>query len=253
MSERTLYQFTISHYCLKTRWNLEAKGLDYRIANLAPGLHRLTARRLGAGTSVPILVDRGRAIGDSTEIALHLEQAYPARPLLPKGEAARRRALELEGFFDEEFGMHARRWAYFQILATPELPKLVFAELSWPVRVLGRIGAPVFRLGLRRMYDINAATAAASHARVLGALDRLERELGGDPARYLVDDRFGLADLTAAALLAPLLAPPGSPWVTRPGMVVPDKLLAMRSELAARPAGRWLSRVWAADRGPAAP
>ena len=29
--ERTLYQFSISHYCEKTRWNLDAKGLTYAV------------------------------------------------------------------------------------------------------------------------------------------------------------------------------------------------------------------------------
>ena len=43
--ERTLYQFPISHYCEKTRWHLDAKGLPYVTKNLVPGVHRLVLRR----------------------------------------------------------------------------------------------------------------------------------------------------------------------------------------------------------------
>ena len=43
---RTLYQFPISHYCEKTRWHLDHKGLDYRVDNLFPGFHRLKSQRL---------------------------------------------------------------------------------------------------------------------------------------------------------------------------------------------------------------
>ncbi len=50
---RTLYQFPISHYCEKTRWNLEAKGLSYRIENLLPGPHRLVTKRLTKGGVAP--------------------------------------------------------------------------------------------------------------------------------------------------------------------------------------------------------
>ena len=42
------------------------------------------------------------------------------------------------------------------------------------------------------------------------ALDRLEAEL--QPSGYLVGERFSVADLTAAALLAPVVLPPEFPY-----------------------------------------
>src|SRR5690606_11485280 len=45
MSEqRVVYQFPISHYCEKTRWQLDHKGMPYQIRNLLPGAHRLFTR-----------------------------------------------------------------------------------------------------------------------------------------------------------------------------------------------------------------
>ncbi|MBU2254901.1 MAG: glutathione S-transferase N-terminal domain-containing protein, partial [Gammaproteobacteria bacterium] len=71
---RTLYQFPISHYCEKTRWHLDHKGLDFQVDNLFPGLHRLKSKRLAGIVTLPILKDGEQVIGDSTQIALYLEQ-----------------------------------------------------------------------------------------------------------------------------------------------------------------------------------
>ena len=46
MTERILYQFPISHYCEKARWQLDHKGLAYRTRNLLPGLQIRTVSSL---------------------------------------------------------------------------------------------------------------------------------------------------------------------------------------------------------------
>src|ERR1700710_2282897 len=83
---RILYQFPISHFCEKARWNMDAKALPYRVHDLVPGFHVLAVRRLGARRTVPVLVDGATTIGDSAAIAQHLERAYPERPLFPRDE-----------------------------------------------------------------------------------------------------------------------------------------------------------------------
>ena len=74
-------------------------------------------------------------------------------------------------------------------------------------------------------------------------MDRLESELGD--GEYLVGDEFTVADLTAAALFTPLLAPPGRPWTPR---LVPA-LQGFRDELEARPGGRWVDLMYTRHRG----
>src|SRR5690349_3667970 len=54
---RVLHQFPISHYCEKTRWNLDLKGLDYGIKNLLPGPHAVINRLKVGAASVPVLID----------------------------------------------------------------------------------------------------------------------------------------------------------------------------------------------------
>ena len=55
-------------------------------------------------------------------------------------------------------------------------------------------------------YGINDETAVKGREKTIAALERLESEIG--PSGYLVGDGFTVADLTAAALLFPLVRPP---------------------------------------------
>lgn len=247
MTERTLIQFPISHYCEKTRWNLDAKGLRYRVRDVLPGVHRLLARRHGTRGSVPILVEGDRAFGDSTEIAMHLEATHPEPALLPRDEAARARALELEAWFDDVAGPAVRRWMYGTLMREPgAAARVMFAPYPRAARMLvPLIGGRIEGL-LRRQYRIDEAGIERSRGRVEEALARIEELTFGDPARHLVGDAFGLADLTAASLLAPLIGPSGTPWSQGE---LPESLVAARENARARPAGRWILRVYTAHRG----
>lgn len=84
MPARVLHQFPISHYCEKTRWHLDRKALSYSVRNLFPGIHLAINRRLAGQSSVPVLIDGPRIIGDSTKIALYLDETYPEGALLPE-------------------------------------------------------------------------------------------------------------------------------------------------------------------------
>ena len=138
--DRVLYQFPISHYCEKTRWNLDAKGLSYRVANLVPGLHSLTTRRLSGAGSVPMLADGAHVVGDSAAIAAYLEHVYPERPLLPADEGARARALELEAYFGAHTGHAVRRWLYGQLGARPGgIAEVLLRDYPARVRLAGKV------------------------------------------------------------------------------------------------------------------
>jgi glutathione S-transferase len=97
------------------------------------------------------------------------------------------------------------------------------------------------------MYRITSDKTAAARQTVDTVVERIESELGGDPRRYLVGDRLSIADITGASLLAPVVAPPGSPW-DLPGP--PPAVLAMREALVARPAGQWVLERYRVDRHP---
>lgn len=250
--ERILYQFPISHYCEKTRWNLDAKGLPYVVRNLPPGVHVLVVKRLlGKGKlTVPVLVDRGQAVGDSAAIAAHLEQAYPERPLLPKGEADRARALELEAYFGKNAGRAVRQWLYGQLVQREgSAVAVMFEEYSAPVRLFGRVMAKRIEGVLRKQYHLDPEGIAAARATIIEAFERIELETQSDPTRYLVSGAISIADITAASLLAPLVTPPGSPWDSKEGQArETEAIRALRAELSTRPGWAWVLARYAHDR-----
>jgi glutathione S-transferase len=87
---RILYHFRQSPFSRRTRLALAHKGLDceLRDARETPAF-REEAEKLVAFRTLPVLVDEGRALGDSTAIVRWLDAAYPRAPRLwPEGESA---------------------------------------------------------------------------------------------------------------------------------------------------------------------
>jgi glutathione S-transferase len=74
------------------------------------------------------------------------------------------------------------------------------------------------------------------------ALDRLESELGD--GHYLAGERFSVADLTAAALLYPLVLPPEGPLQMEP----PAAVANMRAAIEERRGYRWVGEMFSRHR-----
>ena len=237
-----LWQLEISHYNEKVRWALDYKRISHTRRSLLPGLHVLKARSLTGDTrTTPVLTLDGRSIGDSTRIIAAIEKQWPQPPLYPEEGEQRRRALELEEFFDEQLGPHIRRAVYYELLARPELVVPLFTHgQKLPARVLVRSAFPLLRVVMRRRFRINADAAEESRAKTVAAMDRLEREIAS--SGYLVGDSFTVADLTAAALFYPVVRPPEFPYpsVTNP----PPSAREFLDPLRQRPGGEWVAEMY---------
>jgi hypothetical protein len=99
----------------------------------------------GNGT-LPVLDLDGMRIVDSTRIIGALENRRPEPPLYPADPDERRRALELEDFFDEHAGHDMRRVGFWE--ARRNLPHaLDFMTTDQP-----RIASAVARAGLRATF-----------------------------------------------------------------------------------------------------
>lgn len=245
-----LWQLQISHYNEKVRWALDLKRVPHVRRSLLPGVHMLVARYLTGDTdTTPVLTLEGSSIGDSTRIIAALEERWPQPPLYPEDQEERRRALELEEFFDEELGPHIRRALYHELLTHPEMVIPLFTHgQRGPARILVRAGFPMLRVGMRRKMQINSAAAERSRRKMVEAMDRLEEEIG--PSGYLVGDSFTVADLTAAALFYPIVRPPEFPYpsLSEP----PDSARELLEPLAGRPGGEWVAETYRRHRGAAA-
>jgi glutathione S-transferase len=240
-----LWHIAVSHYSEKARWALDHKQVPHRRRAVSlPGVHIPASLWLtrGASKTYPVLEIDGRRIGDSTEIIAVLEGAHPERPLYPADPSQRRRALELEDFFDEELGPHVRLLAFHELGRDRERFEAVIRRTT--PGPLTAIGAGAFayartytslRFGVR---DEEAAEVA--RRKIVAALDRLEAELGS--SEYLVGDSFSVADLAAASLFYPLVLPSEGPL---PGNEpLPAGLETFTAPLRDRPGYRWVEETY---------
>jgi glutathione S-transferase len=243
-----LWQLQISHYVEKVRWALDYKRIPHIRRTLLPGLHLFTARRLTRDVSTtPVLTIDGRSIGDSTRIIAAIEERWPHPPLYPQDAAQRRRALELEEFFDEELGPHLRRAFYHELLPHPKLVVPLFTDGRPRDAQILRAGFPLLRAAMRRRFEISAESAATSRAKMIAAMDRLEHEIS--TSGYLVGDSFTVADLTAAALFYPVARPPEFPYPMVANHDLPRVWREFVDSLGQRPGGRWVAEIYKRHRG----
>src|SRR5438067_3130930 len=104
MAPPVLWQFRFSHFNEKARWALDWKGIAHVRRSLLPGFHVPRVLWMTGQKTGLVLVLDGETIYDSTRIIERLERMRPEPALYPADAAARRRALALEDFFDEEVG-----------------------------------------------------------------------------------------------------------------------------------------------------
>jgi glutathione S-transferase len=205
-----LITIPFSHYCEKARWALEVAGVAYEEEGHLPVFHYMATMRAGAKRSVPALIVGAGAgktiIPDSTPIIAYADECRPGC-LLPTAAAEREEALALEDAFDRQLGPATRRWLYFQLLDRKDLDHIILHEIPrWEVVAL-RATRPAAIAYLKRSLKIDAEGAERSRQKIDEAFANAGALLG-DGRRFFVGDRFTVADLTFAALAAPVLLPP---------------------------------------------
>jgi glutathione S-transferase len=244
-----LWHLKVSNFNEKARWALDYKRVPHLRRAAMPGRHRAIAAKLTGGRTFPVLVLEGEAIGDSTRIIEALERRYPERPLYPADSDECRRALELEDFFDEELGPHARLAFLHQALPDADLMLGAFVpDLAGLSRLAARATFPLVRRQITADFGIDAASVALAYEKLHAAGERFRVELR--PSGHLVGDKFTIADLTAAAMVAPLVAPEQFPY-PQPQRGHP-RLAPVRDALAKSGLLEWTREVYSRWRGSSA-
>ncbi len=239
-----LVTIPISHYCEKARWALERAGLPYREEPHVQGIHRFYARRAGAGPTVPVLVTADGPIGESEQILEWVDRHLPAsRRLFPSEPAERRAVLSVCRRLDERLGPSGRRLIYVRMFAQRRL-MLAYNDQgvpAWEDRAL-RWGFPLALRFVSRALSIAPGTEVQDEALVWRELDWVAGMLD-DGRAYLLGDRFTAADLTFAALAAPIVLPPvyGTPLPPVEVLDAPTAALVQRGR--GHPAGRFALRL----------
>lgn len=242
-----LLQFRFSHYNEKVRWALDFKGLVHRRTDLLPGPHMRRTRRLTGQTSTPVLRLGDQFVFGSARIIERLETAFPNAPsLYPRDPAERDLALEYQRHFDLVLGPAVRICVFAAMLDDRSyVPRLFAGAKPWWSRIPYRAAYPLMRPLIRRGNGLVDEFAIRNAERLvndnMASLERL-----GKRSRYLVGDTFSIADLTAAALIAPLIDPP-HPDMAKPEPK-PEALRALELRWRSHAAGRWMLDQYARHR-----
>ena len=240
-----LYQFAFSHCCEKARWALDYKSIPYRAVNLLPGLHLKPAQKLAPKTCLPILVDGKTAVQDSSAIITYLDRTHPNPPLTPRDQREAKESLEWEKYFDEEIGVTLRLWFYYHVLPDrSRAMKFIMTGAPWYGPPLYSVIFPKVREAMMQAMNINAQTTQRAEQRVAAALDRLDAALEG--RRFLVGEGFSRADLTACALLWPMVLPSDR----EASESFPEAVLALRDQHKGRRYFGWVRNVYGNYRQP---
>jgi glutathione S-transferase len=244
-----LWHLKVSNYNEKVRWALDYKGIPHVRRAVVPGRHRAIAEQLTGDRTFPVLILQHKAIGDSSRIIDALERRFPEPALCPSDPVARRRALDLEDFFDEELGPHVRMLVVHHMLQSAKLTLGAFApDLARVRRIVARAMFPAVRRRFIADLAITPRNVDLARDKVRAAGRRFQAEL--QPSGYLAGDGFTVADLTLAALVAPAVAPEQFPY---PQPQRGHALLApLRDVLSESGISDWTHQIYARHRGASA-
>lgn len=210
-----LVQFPYSHYNEKARWVLDFKGIVHRRRNLMPGPHMRTMRKLTGQTAVPALRFSDEVVHGSDRIIDVLEARFSDPALYPADPAERSRALEIQTWFDDKVAPAVRAANFADSIAAKGYIARMFSEgQSAPMRLLHRAMFPAIARLIAKGYKIDdPSRMERARETTRDGLEFVVANAGLDG--YLVGDRFSVADLSAAAILAVTANPPDS-TMTRP-------------------------------------
>ena len=236
-----LYTFTISHFSEKVRWALDHEGVAYREKVLVPGPHQLVTRRFGKKTHVPLLQHAGRYVQGSSAILDYVADTLGGKRLTPADRVAREHALELEQRMDRAFGLGVQCVVYSEMVKhRAVLTELWAAGGPFWARSFFTVAYPVVVNAVQRMYrTTDRAAVEAAKQLFVSTFDELDAVLARQP--YLGGDVPDRTDITAAALLAPLCAPPEH-IVKWPA--VPAPLADFQDQLRGRPTWNHVLRMY---------
>lgn len=238
----TLHQFLYSHFNEKIRWALDYKGINHARRSYLPGPHMPRIRKLSGQNQTPVLEIDGQIVTGSAEIIDLLEARFPEPALYPADPEVLNAALSAQIHFDSEVGP-ATRTALFSVLVD---------EGGYLTRMFARDSNRLTRLAYRATFPLargliakgNGVTDPENVKQAFAITEATLDEVANQTAStgYLCGAGFSVADLSAAALLAPLVQL-DHPDMARPEPI-PASLIAFYQRWSGHPALDWVRRQY---------
>lgn len=201
MSRCVFVALSYSPWSEKARWVLDHHRIDYREVEYVPMLAepwlRARLRRPVGQVTVPVLIDGGRALGDSLEIALHADRVGQGERLIPPGM---RDAISTWNARSERILDAGRVLVLQKTVGSPEAMGEAMPA-TFPRAVRGRMGW-MGKMGVRYLewkYGAGGRDRAVEVERIAVELEALREVLSGTESYVL--GRFTHADVVMAASL----------------------------------------------------
>lgn len=241
MSDVVLHQFPYSHFNEKARWALTYKKVAHVRQSYLPGPHIPQIKKLTGQSQTPVLDWHGEIITGSAAIIDKLESEIAEHPLYPADYLMKQKALELQAYYDTEVGPANRTVLFSKMIDEASYMTGMFSTgKSLPTRLFYRATFPLAKGLIARGNGVTPENTARSRDITARAMDELARNT--EATGYLVGDTFTVADLSAAALFAPL-ANPTHPDMKRPEPV-PDSIQSLLADYRDHPAIAWVNRQY---------
>ena len=239
-----LITIPISHYCEKVRWALDLLKIPYIEERHVPPFHRFATRK-HRGSGVPVLVSTTGNFTDSTDILHYLDTlSLNSQSLYPKEPELRREVEELEELFDARLGADTRNWGYFYKSGDRKTMRTAWCKGTPLFERFGfEIAFPFISSKVRQVYKITADSAATSLQGIREVFESVDRRLAGGKT-YLVGDTISAADITFAALAAPVLLPPEHPVMVSKIAELPIEMATVIKQLQSTTAGVYALRLY---------
>jgi glutathione S-transferase len=237
-----LITIPVSHYCEKARWALDRAGIAYDERRYLPAVHRF-ATLLRRNMTAPVLIcpETGR-VGESRDIIAYAD-ARGARVACDDPEA---RALADD--YDDRLGPATRLWVYHSLLDHPDLTTIPITDgVSGWQKALWRVGHRPIGFTVKTVLKIDDRSAREAERTFRATFAEVDERLA-DGRPYLAGDTFSIADLTFAALAAPLIAPPEYAVALPAVETLPPRMAEIVREHRDTAAGRHALRMFATER-----
>ncbi len=207
MSPPKLLEIAVSHYCEKARWALDFHSIAYHRLSHVPLVARLVGGMHGVWHTVPVLFTDQGTLRESSAILAWADSKDEAAPLLSPDSKARQDIENWIKLFDTKLGPATRRLAYFHLIDHPTLVDPLLTERVGTLeRKLVSPYLPMLKRLMKKGMRINAEGAESSRLTLKKLLEQVEQRLN-EGHDFLVGHSFTGADLSFAALLAPILMP----------------------------------------------
>lgn len=236
----------VSHFCEKARWVLDRAGIAYVEEPHLQGPNVIAALRAGGSRRVPVLVAPDGAVLPSSDAIARWCDAQLGEPdrLIPGGPFGEQ-ARALEDDLGQRLGPAARTWAYGAIRPLhADYDEAWVGRLPSAEQAALRLGRHAVDRAVRLRFRVSRAGVTRAWQEIEAVFDDVGGLLKRSGGKHLLGDRLTIADITFAALAAPVLVPPQTAGTLPALEAMPEPVQTSVERLREHPAGAYAMELW---------